>query len=143
MSDMDKNVLEKNVLSSTHINFLFGAGVNGDALPQLKSFSETISEVERFGGDTANGLENGIDDIESDEEREHIKGTFINEFKKYHEVAIKPETFKTNESIRNLKSLIKMTYLIVNEAQNRIEIADPLFMRVRDFLLIQKPLCFG
>lgn len=119
MGDVEKNALDRNVLSSTHIAFLFGAGVNGSALPQLKAFNETIAEVERFGGDTTSGLESGIDDIASDEEREHIKETFINEFKKYHEVAIQPQSFKNNESIRNMKSLFKMTYLIVNEAQNR------------------------
>ena len=66
MGDVEKNALDRNVLSSTHIAFLFGAGVNGSALPQLKAFNETIAEVERFGGDTTSGLESGIDDIACD-----------------------------------------------------------------------------
>lgn len=31
------NCFDTNILSSSHINFLFGAGVNGKAFPQLKS----------------------------------------------------------------------------------------------------------
>ncbi|WP_180963097.1 hypothetical protein [Massilicoli timonensis] len=34
--------LNKNILSSSHINFLFGVGVNRSAFPQLKGFIKTI-----------------------------------------------------------------------------------------------------
>lgn len=34
-------VFDRNTLSSAHIYFLFGAGVNGRALPQLKDFVDT------------------------------------------------------------------------------------------------------
>lgn len=116
---MDKNVLDKNVLSSTHISFLFGAGVNGGALPQLQAFIQTLSEVEDLGGDTSEGLEHGIDDIESEEDREQVKEIFIEEFTEFHDAALKPKTFRNSKSIKNLKSLIRKTYSIVNEAQNR------------------------
>lgn len=119
MDYSDKNVLEKNVLSSTHISFLFGAGVNGSALPQLKDFTDTLLEVKNLGGDISEGLEHGIDDIETDEEREQIKEVFIREFKKYHKEAVKASSLKSNKSIKNIRSLIKKTYLLVNESQNR------------------------
>lgn len=38
-----------NVLSSSHINFLFGAGVNGKAFPQLKSFTDTSPKIVELG----------------------------------------------------------------------------------------------
>lgn len=117
--DYGKNVLDKNVLSSTHISYLFGAGVNGGALPQLKAFKDTLSLVESLGGNTSGGLEQGIDDIESDEARKQIKDAFIEEFRKFHDIALLPKTFENNSSIRNIENLIQKTYSIVNEAQNR------------------------
>lgn len=116
---MNTNILDKNIMSSTHISFLFGAGVNGGALPQLQAFTDTLSEVEDLGGDISDGLEHGIDGIESEEDRERVKEVFIGEFKKFHDAALKPKAFRHSKSIRNLKSLIKKTYLLVNETQNR------------------------
>ena len=39
---------EKNIIASSHINFLFGAGVNGKAFPQLEGFEKTIFELRSF-----------------------------------------------------------------------------------------------
>ncbi len=41
--------MEKNILASAHISFLFGAGVNGRALPQLKDFVKTAKALEEKG----------------------------------------------------------------------------------------------
>ena len=62
-----------NVLSSSHINFLFGAGVNGKAFPQLKSFTDTLSKIEELGGNIENGLESGIDSLGSSAHKKIVK----------------------------------------------------------------------
>lgn len=40
----------KNIISSSHINFLFGADVNGRAFPQLNGFKDTIKLLSSFVG---------------------------------------------------------------------------------------------
>ena len=50
MLDDEKNnrengPLTRSILSSTYINFLFGAGVNSVALPQLYGFNKTIEQI--------------------------------------------------------------------------------------------------
>lgn len=111
--------LDKNIISSTHINFLFGAGVNGTALPQLSSFIKTKEKLEELGVDTSCGLEAGIDCINEEGKRESIKKVFVDEFAQYHENALDDKVFTSNDSIKNLERLVKKTYLIVQEAQNR------------------------
>lgn len=67
------NCFDINVLSSSHINFLFGAGVNGKAFPQLKSFTDTLSKIEELGGNIENGLESGIDSLSSCAHKKMLK----------------------------------------------------------------------
>lgn len=112
-------IFDKSILSSTHINFLFGAGVNGTILPQLNKFNKTERKINSFNGDTKNGIESGIDTIEDEGEREEIKREFIAEFKEEYEKAISPNVWKNNESLRNIERLLRKTYSIVHEAQNR------------------------
>ena len=45
---VDALMLNKNLISSSHINFLFGAGVNGRAFPQLNGFIETIELLNQY-----------------------------------------------------------------------------------------------
>ena len=94
-----KGEFTKNILSSSHINFLFGAGVNGSALPQLGSFETTLNKIKELGGDISGGLEEGIDTIEDEDKREDIKQTFIEEFKKYHEDSTSDDRWEKNSSI--------------------------------------------
>lgn len=111
--------LEKNVLASAHINFLFGAGVNGRALPQLKDFVKTTEALEEKGCDTAEGLEAAIDTIDNGEERSEIKEVFISEFKEFYKSALNEKAFSENTSVQNIKSMLRKTYSIVHDAQNR------------------------
>ena len=39
---MDTVKFDSKILSSSHINFLFGAGVNGTAFPQIYKFSKSL-----------------------------------------------------------------------------------------------------
>lgn len=111
--------MEKNILASAHINFLFGAGVNGSALPQLRDFVETAKALEEKGCNTAYGLEAAIDTISDDGDRNEIKKTFIKEFNGFHSIAIDEKVFAKNSSIMNIKNMLRKTYSIVHDAQNR------------------------
>lgn len=119
MDMMKRDGFDKNIISSTHISFLFGAGVNGTALPQLSSFLKTKEMLEKSGIDVACGLEAGIDCINDECKRESIKKVFVDEFAEYHEVALDDKNFMSNASIKNIERLLKKTYLIVHDAQNR------------------------
>lgn len=114
---MGETTINKKIISSTHINFLFGAGVNGNALPQLAAFKETLCLIEKLGGDISQGLENGIDSLVKDEDRIQVKKTFISEFQHFHQEAI--TSWTKNTAICNLISLLRKIYTVVHEAQNR------------------------
>ena len=59
-----KNItkFDSKILSSCHINFLFGAGVNGLAFPQLDSFEKTVSLLSQFS-QNYEGFENTINKL--------------------------------------------------------------------------------
>ena len=114
-----KTIFDRNILASTHINFLFGAGVNGRALPQLSGFTRTIEELKKMKCYSEDGFESGIDNISTGEEREHIKQIFITEFKEYHDKAINDDCFGSNSSIQNIEFLLRRTYMLAQEAENR------------------------
>lgn len=72
-NDNKNCAFNKDILASTHINFLFGAGVNGNLFPQLNDFIKTKAKISEFGGNVENGIESGIDNIEDYSKREKIK----------------------------------------------------------------------
>ena len=117
---MQKEILtfRSEIISSSHINFLFGAGVNGSALPQLTnaSFKKTSDLLGQKGVNLKNGIESAIDQLKNAEERNDVKQTFMEEFKAFHEVAL---SNKDSKSIDNLRSLLSMTYSIVAKSENR------------------------
>lgn len=112
-------VFDRNTLSSAHINFLFGAGVNGKALPQLKDFVVTKKALTEIGCDNTDGIEAAIDNINSEADRESIKSIFIKEFSAFQNSALDDPFFSTDDSIKNIKSLLRQTYSLVNDSQNR------------------------
>lgn len=115
---MEQN-FDKNTLSSVHINFLFGAGVNGRAFPQLKSFENTLEKIGEMGGNVEDGLECGIDSLESKEDKDKVKEVFISEFLAANEKVNELLEKKENQSLLNLEKLLRKTYTLVQEAQNR------------------------
>ena len=40
-----EELINKNIIASSHINFLFGAGVNGKAFPQLNGFEKSVNNL--------------------------------------------------------------------------------------------------
>lgn len=123
------NCFDTNILSSSHINFLFGAGVNGKAFPQLKSFTDTLSKIEELGGNIESGLESGIDSLSSSAHKKIVKDVFIKEFMEAD--AKMNETFGKDMSLINLEKMLRKTYLLVNESQNR----NPSMKQINIFTL--------
>lgn len=119
MSCVKKRIFNKEILASVHINFLFGAGVNGDALPQLNSFSDTKEKLQENGFYSDDGIEAAIDKIEDDNIRESVKKTFMDEFNEHHDKLSNAGNFFQKSSILNIEKLLQKVYHIVNEAQNR------------------------
>ena len=123
------NCFDTNILSSSHINFLFGAGVNGKAFPQLKSFTDTLSKIEELGGNIESGLESGIDSLSSSAHKKIVKDVFIKEFMEAD--AKMNEKFGRDMSLINLEKMLRKTYLLVNESQNR----NPSMKQINIFTL--------
>lgn len=123
------NCFDTNILSSSHINFLFGAGVNGKAFPQLKSFTDTLSKIEELGGNIESGLESGIDSLGSSAHKKIVKDVFIKEFMEAD--AKMNEKFGKDMSLINLEKMLRKTYLLVNESQNR----NPSMKQINIFTL--------
>lgn len=116
--DKNKRIFDKSILSSAHINFLFGAGVNGTAFPQLKGFKESTKLIKEKGGDTTDGFEAGIDSITSESDREEIKKAFITDFREALEGL--DGIWKSNPSLNNLRDLLRTTHALVADTQNRV-----------------------
>lgn len=119
MNEHSKRVFNRNVISSTHINLFFGAGVNGKAFPQLDKFKVTLSKIEELGGDITKGLENGIDTIVAEDKRIQIKKVFIKEFKSFYNNVLENGSLKDLDSLKNLENLLRKIYSVVHESQNR------------------------
>lgn len=116
---MEEKFFNKDILSSTHINFLFGAGVNGSCLPQLSRFTQTAEKIKSYGIDLSNGIESGIDELPNPEAREMVKTVFIKEFEDFYRKATDADIWSSNNSLRNIERLLRVTYSVVHESQNR------------------------
>lgn len=108
---------------------MFGAGVNGKAFPQLKSFTDTLSKIEELGGNIESGLESGIDSLSSSAHKKIVKDVFIKEFMEAD--AKMNEKFGKDMSLINLEKMLRKTYLLVNESQNR----NPSMKQINIFTL--------
>lgn len=112
-TEQRQNHFSKELLSSVHINFLFGAGINGKAFPQLDGFIKTNNKMIEFGYPDEIGFEDRVDLLD-EEQREVIKKAFIEEFKEY-ESGIDYD----NPSIKNIELMLSKAAQIVSATQNR------------------------
>lgn len=103
----------RKILGSCNINFLFGAGVNGDALPCFDGFAKTIQVMKDGGLDTSHGIEMGLADCNDAKVRKAVIESFVCEFnsKRGYDLGC--------ESLINLKRLITATNSAVSRAENR------------------------
>lgn len=103
----------RKILGSCSINFLFGAGVNGDALPCFDGFVKTFQVMKDSGLDTSHGIEMGLADCNDEAIREAAIESFVSEFnsKKGYDLGC--------GSLTNLRRLLTATNSAVSRAENR------------------------
>lgn len=104
---------DSRIMSSSHINFLFGAGINGTAFPQLKEFKETIELLETELGRKYSNFEADLATL-SEAKQEPIFKNFVKEF------ADADKNLDTNhESIKDIERLFQATNKLILESENR------------------------
>ncbi|MDE8032388.1 SIR2 family protein [Erysipelothrix rhusiopathiae] len=118
VNNSDSNVVhmpnfDSKILSSSHINFLFGAGVNGRAFPQMSGFGMTIEVLEKALGRSMDNFENDLDTL-TEAKSEQVFRTF----KKEYELIHKSLNFE-EESIQDIERMFQHFNRLVLEAENR------------------------
>ncbi|MFA7132691.1 MAG: SIR2 family protein [Bacteroidales bacterium] len=104
---------DSKLLSSCHINFLFGAGVNGKAFPQLNGFKKTNEFLSKQLGISVDDFEKSLDSLSEDKKREAIE-CFKEEFEKYAN-----EIVFSSKSIKNIESMFVCFNNLVGKSENR------------------------
>lgn len=115
---MEENITNANqkkynfreIFASSHVNFLFGAGVNGNAFKQLKDFVETLEILKDIEGD---GLESKLNNADG-KTKENAINKFCEEFTKFNN-----DIDFTKESINNIKKMFVSINKVVNDTENR------------------------
>lgn len=103
---------DSKILSSAHINFLFGAGVNGKAFPQLDGFVETVEILKEYDSEYKN-FESTINKLD-DEIRKKIYDSFKKEFKE-NEVNINYDC----QTIKNISNMFISINKLIEQSENR------------------------
>lgn len=113
-TDITNFTFDSRILSSSHINFLFGAGVNGDAFPQMSGFNNTTTLLESYLGHKITFFEDDIEELTHKNKVEKVYTTFINEFKIFEK-----EIKYNDKSIIDIESLFHKVNRLLLESENR------------------------
>lgn len=111
---MEIEKFDSKVLSSAHINFLFGAGVNGKAFPQMSGFEESFKALRDALNEDFENFEDGIDSLKTDNQKKKILKVFTKEFMKFEK-----EMDYNNESIKDIENLFFNINRLIEESENR------------------------
>lgn len=105
---------DSKILSSSHINFLFGAGVNGTAFPQINNFCKSIELLQKKLGKPFDHFEEGIDKLKSDDDKKQVLNQFVEEFEEFAK-----SIDLNSKSIKNIESLFSNINRLIEESENR------------------------
>lgn len=111
--DFEKSNFDMKILSSSHINFLFGSGVNGSAFPQFNGFTKTLGMLKNLDCRNDN-LEEALNELQNDSTRGEVLQCFIEELKNKN-----TEINYDSTSIKNISSLFMAINRIVENSENR------------------------
>lgn len=111
---MDTVKFDSKILSSSHINFLFGAGVNGTAFPQINKFSKTLELLKNLLEEPFQNFEEGVDKLKTDEDRKQVLDLFVEEFNDFS----KSIDF-AHKSIKHIEILFSYINRLIEESENR------------------------
>lgn len=116
---MSKNIEFSNeVLGSCSINFLFGAGVNGNAFPKANNFDKTLNALSKILRKEV-ALEQGFAENMTAKNKEKVNGIFLKELKKFEKKYRESTDEKKEVSLENIRMLLSSIYKIVEKASNR------------------------
>lgn len=120
INSYDKIILKYNldqILSSSHINFLFGAGVNGGGFKLLNSFNETMEKMsEILDKPELKKFEESLDLIDDESRKTEVLTTFVDEFHTFYD-----EIDYNNQSLINLKNMFIKLERLIESSENTIE----------------------
>lgn len=103
----------KDILASSNINFLFGAGVNGRAFPQLSGFTETNELLnEKYIGENQN-FEEKLNSLQ-EKDKKLVINKFLEEFNSF----IK-DIDDTHQDINDIQDLFKNVYELIDKKEDR------------------------
>ena len=124
----------KGVFSSSRINLLLGAGVNGSVFKGLNSYERTIEQIKHYiKNDCIINFEDAIDKITDEKMKYNVIDTFVEEFNsKYIEFLNRLKDNTNLESIINLKEMLLKIQKLVNERETR---NDNLYRKINIFTL--------
>lgn len=111
--DLKNSNFDMRILASSHINFLFGSGVNGTAFPQFNGFVDTLGKMTEFGCKKMN-FEEALNELQIESQKEEIHKSFIDEFKDKEK-----NIDYDSDSIKNIKSLFKTVNNVIANSENR------------------------
>lgn len=104
---------DSKLLSSSHINFFFGAGLNGDAFPQMSGFSKTIESLEKALGRSMENFETDLDDL-TESRSERVFNTFKKEFAEIHQ-----SLDYNKKSVIDIEQMFQQVNRLIIESENR------------------------
>lgn len=111
---MDITKFDSKILSSSHINFLFGAGVNGTAFPQINQFSKSLELLNNLLEEPFKNFEEGIDKLKTDDDKKQVLKLFVEEFNAF----TKSIDFN-HKSIKHIELLFSYVNKLIEESENR------------------------
>lgn len=111
---MPKYEFDSKILSSSHLNFLFGAGVNGGAFPQISGFKKSLKVLKTLLGEEINSFEKAIDSLPNKKDKEQVIDEFKKEFGEFSE-----KIDYSHISIKNIEKLFSNIQKLVEESENR------------------------
>jgi len=104
---------DSKLLSSSHINFFFGAGLNGDAFPQMSGFLKTIESLEKALGRSMENFETDLDDL-TESRSERVFNTFKKEFAEIHQ-----SLDYNKKSVIDIEQMFQQVNRLIIESENR------------------------
>lgn len=108
-----KNPLDSKIISSSHISFLFGAGINGKAFPQLNGFVKTISRIEELLKRPCDSLESDINELNKNEQKS-VYSTFRKEFSEHNKSINRDHT-----DIKDIEYMFSILNRLIVDSENR------------------------
>ncbi len=105
--------LNSRIMSSSHINFFFGAGVNGMAIKQMKDLTETVATLEKYLQRPIGNFEDDLDTLTDSK-----KNSVLNRFKKELSDSIKSLEL-THPDIQDISQMFVSINNLINKSENR------------------------